>query len=230
MSDLTVIYLTANEHPAHWEKFHREKLLEAIGEYPLITLTFKPLGLPGKEMIQDEPKSPINIYRQILRACKAAETPFVAIAESDVLYSKEHFSFFRPKMDQVAYDMSKWALFTWRPVFSMRNRFTNATLIAPREYLIEVLERRYGDNALIPRSRSEEIVGEVGRHIHEDALGIPRTNFIEVWCYHPSVILSHENGFGFKLSHHPLKKTLGQMKALEIPNWGRAEDLVKEYR
>lgn len=224
--DLTIIFLTANEHPEHWTNFHKQKLLEAIGNYPLITSTIKPLGLPGLEIIQTEPYSHRSMYRQLLKACKLATTPFIAVAESDVLYSSEHFVFYRPPMDTVAYDMSKWSLYTWRPVFSIRKRKTNATMIAPREYLIDALEERYGDNSKCPDDR----VGEVGRHIHEKALGLKLRNAVEVWCYHPSVVFNHPNALGIKQAHFPFKKTLGEMKALEIPVWGRAEELVKEYR
>jgi len=223
-NDLTVIFLTANEHPEHWTNFHRQHLLEAIGNYPLIVSTFKPLGFKN-EIIQTEPKSHRNMYRQLLRACKLATTPYIAVAESDTLYSPEHFVFYRPPMDTVAYDMSRWVLFTWRPIFSIRRRINNSTMIAPREYLIDALEERYGDNSKIRDDRA----GEVGRHMHEDALGLKRRNAIEVWCYHPSIQLSHPNNISFKEAHHPTRKTLGEIKALEIPVWGRAEDIAREY-
>lgn len=99
-------------------------------------------------------------------------------------------------------------------------------MIAPREYLIDALEERYGDSSTCADDR----VGEVGRHIHEKALGLKLRNAIEVWCYHPSIQFSHPNNISFAQAHHPLKKTLGEIKALEIPDWGRAEDLAKEYR
>src|SRR6185295_1862394 len=129
-------------------------------------------------------------------------------------------------MDTVAYDMAKWSLYTWRPVFSMKRRICNANMIAPREYLIDALEERYGDNSTVPDDR----VGEVGRHIHEKALGITLHKAKEVWCYFPSIVFNHPNAIGIKQAHFPFKKTLGEMKALEIPGWPRAEELVKEYR
>lgn len=231
-NDLTVIFLTANEHPQHWQNFHWKHLMNAIGNYPLIISTinekqyleFAEIGL--NVLLQTEPRSHRNMYRQLLRACKLATTPFIAVAESDVLYSPEHFSFYRPPLDAVAYDMSRWVLFTWRPVFSIRRRLNNSTMIASREYLIEALEERYGDNSTCVDDR----VGEVGRHIHESALGIKLRKAIEVWCYHPSVQISHPNNISFAQADHPYRKTLGEIKALEIPVWGKAEDLVKEYR
>lgn len=225
-NDLTVIMLTANEHPEYWTAFHKETLLKAIGNYPLIVSSRLPVDY-GINIIQTEPISHRSMYRQLLNAAKLATTPFVAVAESDVLYTREHFEFYRPPMDAVAYDMSRWILFTWNPsVFSHRRRITNATLIAPREYLIDALEERYGDNSTCPDDR----IGEVGRHIHEKALSITLHNAIEVWCNAPSVQIYHENTIFFQQAHHPTRKRMGEIKAYDIPNWGKSVDLIKHYR
>lgn len=235
-SDLTIIFLTAEEHPEYWMDFHWQHLMKAVGSYPLIISTTSQVkhtkyrAAGWNVILQTEEYSHYSMYRQLLRAAKLATTPYIAVAESDVLYSPDHFSFFRPQPDEVAYDMSKWSLYTWRPIFTMKRRPSNAFMIAPREYLIQALEERYGDNSLISPERSKDRVGEIGRHIHEKGLGLPLKKAVEVWCYNPSVIFQHMNALGTKQAHFPLKKTLGEMKALEIPLWGRAEDLVKEYR
>jgi len=222
-NDLTVILMTYNEHPDHWTKFHFEKLKEAIGDYPLIAVTNKPLGLE-REIYQTE-YSHLNMYKKLLEATIAATTPFIAVAESDVLYHPAHFTFYRPPRDAVAYDMSKWSLFTWQPIYNIRRRVSNATMIAPREYLIDALEERYEKNFCPP-----DRIGEVGRHMHEDALKISRRNAQEVWCPHASVVISHPNAIGYKEMHHPTRKRLGEICALDIPYWGKAEDLIKNYR
>lgn len=218
--------LTVGEHPAHWEEFHKQKLLEAAGDYPIITSSIKPLDW-GLNILQTEPISHRNMYRQILRACKIATTPFIGIAESDCLYPPEHFKFFRPPMDAVAYDMSRWLLFQWKPeLYSLRRRVTNATLIAPREYLIDALEERYGDNSTVPDDR----VGEVGRHIHEKALKITLHNLVEFWSPVPLVQIYHMNSIFWQQAHHPTRKRLGEIKAYDVPVWGKASELIKEYR
>lgn len=223
-NDLTVIFLTFNEHPAYWTKFHQDKLFEAIGDYPLITVTNKELGLRGKEIIQTE-YSHLNMYRQLLKAARLAETPYVAVAESDTLYHPEHFRFYRPPQNAVAYDMSKWSLFTWNPVYNIRRRISNATLIAPRNYLIDALKERY-EKMDCPPDR----IGEVGRQIHEQALGLTPRKAIEVWCPYASVVFSHPNAIGYKQMHHPTRKRFGEIQALEIPYWGRADKLAQNYR
>ncbi len=227
MSDLTIIYLTRYEHPPHWQEFHWQKLLQAAGNHKILTVSPDPLA----HVVDDQPQSHWNMYRQLLKASKLATTPFIATAESDTLYPKEHFNFYRPPLDSVAYDMSRWSLYTWgTPIYSVRRRISNCTLIAPREYLIAALEERYGDNALISKEKSLDRVGEVGRHIHERALGLTLRNAKQVWCEEPTVQVNHPNGTNFHEAHHPTRKRLGEIKALEIPVWGRAEDLIKEYR
>lgn len=223
--DLTIIFLTANEHPKGWTEYHKKILVEAAGEYPIITVSRKPVDL-GTNIIDTEPQSHLNMYRQILRIAKLVTTLFIATAESDALYPKEHFTFYRPPLDSVSYDMSRWSLYTWNPIFSLKRRISNCTLIAPREYLIECLEERYGDSSKCPPER----VGEVGRHIHEKALGITLRNAIEVWCDAPTVHVNHENGTNYREAHHPRRKRLGEIKAIEIPYWGRAENIIKEYK
>lgn len=224
MRDLTVLYFTFNEHPEYWRRYHWQVLMKAVNDYPLIVITNKISGLE-KEILQTE-YSHLNLYRKLLEATKLAKTPYIAVAESDVLYHPEHFNFYRPPKDAVAYDMSKWSLFTWQPVYNLRRRIQNSTLIAPREYLIEALEERYGEGKVCPPDR----VGEVGRHIHEKALGITLRKAIEVWCPYPSVVIDHPNGIGYKQAHHPTKKRLGEMQAYDIPYWRKAEDLIKNYR
>jgi len=220
--DLTIIYLTYNEHPKKWTDFHFEKLMEAKGVYPLIAVTHEKLGLE-REIYQTE-YSHLNMYKKLLEASRMANTPYIAVAENDILYHPEHFTFYRPPMDTVAYDMSKWSLFVWNPIYNLRRRKSNATMIAPREYLIEALKERYEDNECPP-----DRIGEVGRHIHEKALGITLRNSVEVWCPNPSVILSNPNSIGYKQAHHPTRKKLGEMQAIDIPYWGKAEDIIKQY-
>lgn len=38
-SDITIIFLTANRVPKKWARFHKEKLIEAAGNSPIITIS-----------------------------------------------------------------------------------------------------------------------------------------------------------------------------------------------
>ena len=161
MSDLTVIFLTANKHPEHFTKYHREILLKAVKGHELITVSRKPMDL-GKNILDRGKKSHINMYFQLMNAAKAASTPYVGVAEDDVLYPKEHFNFFRPPLDTFAYNMHRWLLYTWVPeLFSMKQRKSNCTLIAPRKLLIEAWEERFIKHPI--ETHPKRLQGAAGR-------------------------------------------------------------------
>lgn len=223
MQDLTVIFLTANKHPDKWKKFHWDTLMTAIEDKPLIIVSRDPIETDGsfKVLLDDRPKSHANMYWQLLQACYRAETEYIATAEDDVLYSKEHFNFYRPPANAVAYDMSRWSLFTWKPVYNLKQRVSNCTLIAPRKYLIEALEERFAKYS--PEDFPPHLVSEVGRY--EENIGVSVRNMVKVYAEVPCIQLNHPNGTDS--TEH--RKKMGQIKAIDIPYWGAAEKIVQIY-
>ncbi len=223
MSDLTIIYLTANTLPEHFANYQRKIFLEAAEGHEIISVSRSPIEL-GKNIIDDGERSHLNMYVQLLRACKLATTDYIASGEDDVLYSKEHYNFYRPPMDTICYDMARWVLFTWgSPMFSVKQRISNCTLIAPRLEYIDALEEKLSKL----HSKNLHYVSEVGRY--ENQLGIKNRKInTQLWAEVPSIHVNHADGTD------PLalgtRKRAGQLKAYEIPHWGRAEDIVKEYR
>src|SRR3972149_6974016 len=158
--DLTVIYMTANQLPESFIEYQRKVLLEAIGDYPLISVSRKPIDF-GFNIFDSGEKSTDNIYRQMLIAAKVADTEFIAIAEDDCLYHENHFNFYRPEKNLFSYDQNRFALFTWgEPIYSWRDRVSNCSLIAPRALVIEALEERF---AKYPNLIPDKLTGELGR-------------------------------------------------------------------
>jgi hypothetical protein len=226
MPDLTILYLTANEIPESFAQYQRKILLEAAGDYPIISLSRKPLNFGKKNILQIHPHRLDTIYREMLRGAKEAETEYIAIAEDDTLYPKEHFSFYRPPLDTFAYNQNRFSLFTWgRPIYSWRNRKTNATLIAPRKLLIEALEERF---AKYPGPIDEKLVGELGRSMVERNLGVTLRNSIEVFSEISVIQINHEAGLDDRAQRH--KKNPGPIKAYDIPFWGKAQDVIANYK
>lgn len=224
MADLSLIFITANEHPPHWKEFHRQKLLEAAEDFPIIAVsrTYSTIGTIN--LLDEEPKSLSNIYFQMLRAARVATTEFVAIAESDCLYHKSHFTFYRPKPDEFAYDMNRFSLFTWgTPTYSWRNRKSNCSLIAPTALLIETLEERFKK---WPQGTPDALTGEVGRC--EERLGLTPRKSIEVFNNISIIMVNHENGSEERQKTH--RKSLGPIRAYSLPFWCESSTLVREYR
>lgn len=238
MKDLTVLFLTVNKVPEKWAEYHRKILLEAIGDYPLITISRKPMDL-GINLIQDEGQTHSNIYWQMLRGAKLATTPYIAVAEDDSLYSKDHFSSFRPPLDTFAYNMNRWSLYTWgAPIYSMKpTRKSNSTFIGPRELIIEALEERFKK---FPNGIPHQLCGELGFERIERNLGVTERKAVDFFSYTPVIQFNHYCGvWGNAPGYDPKtiddhikrlhKKTHGRIQAYDIPHWGRAEDLRKHF-
>lgn len=225
MKDLTVIYLTANQIPESFAEYQRKILLEAIGDYPLISISRKPIDF-GKNLIDAGEICASNVYRIMLRGAKEASTEYVAIAEDDTLYPKEHFDLFRPDKDTFAYNQNRFALFSWgTPTYSWRNRKTNATLIAPRKLLIEALEERF---AKYSQNIPDEFCGELGRERVEKNLRVTLRKSVEFFSDISVIQINHEMGIDGTARRHT--KRLGSIKAYDIPFWGQAKDLIKNFK
>ena len=220
--DLTIMYISASRVPSHWRKFQITHLLEAADGAPIISVTHQPLNL-GFNLVYSGPVAYWSIYQQMLMAAQTATTPFVAMAEDDVLYSHSHYHEFRPPMDTVAYNTCRWSLCTDDDFYNYKCRRSNESLIAPREYLIDALQER---SAKWPAPNS--LVGEVGRA--DSKLGVSRRNSMEFQSKVPNVKLDHPNGVDSCDYPNGLSKKRGRIRAYDIPHWGRASDILKEYR
>jgi len=223
MNDLTAIFLTNNEVPEQWASFHRKTLLEALGDIPLITMSRKPMDL-GLNILQDKPKSLSNIYWQLLKACKVATTDYIAVVEDDSLYPREHF-LKRPKKNCIGYNMNHWSLFTWgEPIYSWRNRRGNYTMLSYRKLVIEALEERFKK---YPNGTPDRITGELGRPMVEHNMGVSSRR-VEEFETTVGIINFNHNKASDDLQLRQ-RKSLGEIRAYDIPLWGKAEDLVKKW-
>jgi hypothetical protein len=228
-SDLTVVYLTTNQMPQRWVDYHLGHLLLAVGDHPLVTVSMKPmdLGVGETKLIQTTPKGSWNTFLEWNRAAKVAETEFVAIAEDDTLYHPWHFTKFRPKPDEVAYDMSRWTVLSWMPdpAFSMLRRLGGFSMICPRKLMIEALDER---EARHPNGCRRP--GEIGREDAERRMGVTRNKHVEWWCQYPMVNLAHPLGLSpTYIGPTGLRRKEGEMKAFEIPYWGKALDITNKF-
>lgn len=228
-SDLTVVFLTCNRMPSRWERFHREHLLRAVEDRPLITVSAEPLAgwLPGTHLIQTGPFCAWNVYVQLLRAARIATTPFIAVAEDDTLYTRRHFSDFRPQPDEIAYDMSRWSVFSWvqKPFYSAIRKHGNFTMIGPTKLVIEALEER---EAKYPEGLP--YAGEIGRPDIERRMRVTRRKLVEWYCIEPMVNLAHPRGLSPTYENTPkLERKPGELKAYDIPIWGKASMIADIY-
>ena len=229
--DITAIFLTQNEVPEEWMKFHNKCLIEALNGAPLITLSRKLMPhLPGVNILQDKPRSLSNIYYQLLRGAKMATTDYIAVVEDDSLYPAEHFRQ-RPSKDKIGYNMNHWSLFTWitshhpEPIYSWRNRRGNYSMLSYRELVIEALEERF---AKYPNGTPDNITGELGRPMVEHNMGVTSRQVEEFETTVSIINFNHSNASDDLQLRQ--RKSLGEIRAYDIPFWGKASELVKKWK
>jgi len=224
--DLTIIYYSANTISPYFFENTKNALLKASGDIPIISVSQKPMDLGKNICVGDIGQSNINIYKQVLIGAKEATTEYVAMAEDDTLYSESHFQY-RPPAGKFGYNMNKWSLFTWSkpPIFSNRGRMTLNALIAPRKLLIEALEERfakYPKDEMIPL----KFWGEPGRY--EKYLGVTVQPTEQFQSEIPIIMFNHPESLNYKQQGE--RKRLGIDRALKLPYWGEASEIVKLYQ
>lgn len=220
MNDLTIIMLTPNKVPAVWAAHHRKVLeQEAIGA-AFITISAQPLDW-GLNLIQ-EGYGMTNIYRQLLRGAQMATTPYIAVADDDTLYPREHF-LFRPPMDKFAYNYNRWHILTWmkrRPFYFHKPRPGNGLLIAARELVVNAISRRLEGR--------DELSGSMLRELGSGFLKkYDQEGMIPFYTYEPVVSFYHD--FSIDLLNQNHKKKPWPVQAYDLPKWGRAEDVLKLF-
>ncbi|MBX4189787.1 hypothetical protein KW791_00595 [Candidatus Parcubacteria bacterium] len=222
--DITGIYISLNKLPQYWVDYHLEVLKDAAPGMPIISITKKPMDLGMNLLDTDEPGY-TNIYRQLLRAAKLATTKYVAMIEDDCLYSKSHFFKFRPQDDEFAYNRNRWSLFSWgEPIYSLRQRLSNCSLIAPRDLLIEALQERFDKyNGHPPDSE----MGECGRARIEDRLKVTRRKQVDFLSRVSIVHINHP--LGTEDRQQQQWKSHAEIRAYDIPHWGKAADIVNFF-
>lgn len=228
-SDCTILYYTSNTIPSHFMKNTQEVLLKAVGDTPIVCVSFKPTVIGNNctnIVLEGAKRSAYQLYKQILIAAKEAKTEFVATAEDDMLYHPSHFDY-RPKGDVFAYNVNKWSIFSWvnPPIFSYRRRKLMSSLVVRREALIKTLEERYNKYNFEDSERLIKYWGEPGRF--ETRLDLTTIESEEYESEFPNVMFSTAEALGYK--------SLGSRKAHsgtrtdEIPYWGKAGAVLKYY-
>lgn len=227
MKDISILYYTANKEPEYFMKRIQDKLRETVGDTRIISVSQKPMEFGDNLCIGEVGMSLYNLYKQVLVAVREATTPYVAIAEDDTIYSKEHFEY-RPQT--IAYDLNKWSIFTWRPtVFSKRrDRRVMSMCTAPREMLLNTLEERYRKYPCIesiPERIYKYYWGEPGRF--EDHLGISKVQTEKWECPIPSVTFFTEESLGFQGLGK--RKALGELQTEVLEPYGSVRSMYEAF-
>ncbi len=150
MGDLTALYLTDNSVEPKLDKRIKELLLEATGDISLVSVSQKPIDLGKNICVGEIGSCAVSMFKQMVTGLKVIDTPLVAIAEHDCIYSKEHFAFRPPDDRYFWYNTNVWLVQYHNPkfpeydgMFSFWNgRRVQSQLICNTSLLLEATEKR----------------------------------------------------------------------------------------
>lgn len=224
-NDISVVYYTANKLSTYFMSQTQQYLMVAIKGLPLVSVSKKPMSFGKNICVGDTPQSHLNIYRQALIGAKAAKTKYVAFAEDDILYTEEHFKH-RPKPGYFAYNLGVWGVYTWNPtMFSWKGRRNLSQLVCERDLFVEAMEERFA------KYQNDEITpvgswAEPGKY--ESNLGVTVRQTEEFYSNPPNIMFSHTEALAYQNLGH--RKRFGELRATEIPHWGRIEKVMENYK
>lgn len=214
MTDLTVVFYTANRIPLRFQVAVMQELrrsLAVYGRVPIVAVAHWPdqgaacavdaeLRPDALLYVRGVQPSIAQVYRNILMGCEAATTPYVACCEDDTLYVPEHFAY-RPAADTFAYNENR-VVITRRlsadgrrreAFYYHRPRTQMAMGICRRELMIETLRERFAKHPAPPLDTTvakKAGWGEPGRY--ERNLGLPRRALERrPWTRRPNVTFNH---------------------------------------
>lgn len=226
-NDLTVVYYSANVAPVAFRASVLARLIEVTEGLPMVAVTHGPVPVEVEnDIIVDLPRHHLSIYRQALTGAKAAKTKYIALCEDDVLYSPEHFKH-RSQPGKFAYNMNYWNITTWGdPIFTQKlgGRRNLGNLICERDLFIRAMEERFlrwPDDSKIDLG----VWAEPSKY--ERQLDVPVREY-EAFCTNPpNIMFSHETALSF--AGLGTRKRAGEIRAVEVPYWGKASEIRSMY-
>lgn len=225
MDDITIIMMTPNRVPKHWAKYHKGKLLKAIGDTPIITISKEPLDWGINLSQAGEKYGYPNLYKQMLRGAKLATTHWIGIADDDTLYPKQHFQF-RPPEDGFYYNLNRWSLPTWgknkrEMRYFHKPRPGNGCMIATRELVIKAMETRIKACPELIKYFTKELGASRRMRKYDE---FEAKSF---YTSEPILTLVHDLSADVDAQKH--QKYIWPVRAYDIPEWGKAEDIIKKF-
>lgn len=114
MNDITILYYSASTENENLENAVRENILKQKGDLPLISVTQKPVDFGENICVGEQYNCYGNEFRQIQIGLDKIKTDYVLVAEADVLYPPEYFTF-TPKGDDYYRYANVWVNYVLNP-------------------------------------------------------------------------------------------------------------------
>ncbi len=102
-----ILYFTDNELSDHLNEAVRSRIRKIAQDkgMQLVSSSIKPVQDMGTNVVTDEPRGYLTMFKQILKGLEELNTDIVFMAEHDVLYPPEHFDF-TPTEHKFYYDVN----------------------------------------------------------------------------------------------------------------------------
>jgi hypothetical protein len=235
VNDLTLIYYSANVIPEITAERIRENLLLVTkGQYPIISVTQKPIDFGKNICIGELGQSKYNEYKQILIGAKEAKTKYIACVEDDALYAPEHFTF-RPPADTFGYEMNYWFAqlgqdFYWRHSKGKMSGMLGC--IVETDTLIKNLTKRYEMYPTNPWDKDPDLRLQFGEPAYYDENFGMENKRVMFSSDKPGVMFIHGTGMGsvqLVRFRRRYGDPLPENKCYNLEGFGNAKELIDKY-
>jgi len=203
MTDLTILYYTANAIYEKAVEKIRDYLLEVTeNKYPIISVSQKPINFGHNICVGEIGKTKYNLYKQILIGVREVTTKYVACAEDDTLYAKDHF-LKRPPNGVFSYDNNYWfaqSNYYWQ--ITAADEFKRGGMwgcISTTDTLLKNLTRRFEVYPTYEQvlAAKKLVWGEPGLNDHPYGMSTSKKTLF-IYSKNPSVIFIHNEAMGSK--------------------------------
>lgn len=212
MNDISVIYYSSNQENPAFEKKVQETILQNSGGIPIISVTQKPMGFGLNVCVGEVGSSEMNMLRQILIACEAADTKYVVSAEADCLYPPEYFQFIPPTDDACYRNDNTYIIGRGREYYWKKPEGGTWCQVINREFYIQRLKMLL-DGAPKWDANAKRFVKERGMRFFD--------SYKTFSTEYPCISIKASGGM-----HHYSHSERVPIDLL--PYWGKAKDIVKQ--
>jgi len=220
-----VIYISSNRENPKFESKIIEDMLGKRGDLSVYAVTQKGFesfkgatelfeGIPDlyETVIGDVGTSGFNFCRQLQMVVEMAKVDYVISCEADCLYSPDYFEFIPPRLDTVYRNTNNYVLPYKKDYWHPKNSQT-AFQIAGRDFLLDRL------NFLL----KDQPEWDMKQKNFPKEIGLP---FLEGWEEFKTINACFGIKTGKGMRNHTAS---GSDKVYDLPYWGKAVDVRKEY-
>jgi len=248
MGDIkTIIYLTDNSLDEKVYITCRDWLYRAAGEHKIVSVSQKPIDIGTNVCVGEIGRSGLSIDLQMKAGLEKVDTKYVAIAEHDCLYTREHFDW-EPTDDNyfwyndncwlVQYNNPKYP--EWNGMYShIGKRRVQSQLICTADKLREITEKKI---AILSDSNWMELyptgrIGEPGtNHLSRTRELLKREKVRHLWPQVKDYITKYgAKDFKTKLPNLDIRHGLnftgprrGKKRTFNLPYWGEFKEIIYE--